>query len=66
MNNVYGWAMSGYLPYSKLKWLKTFHEFDVMSISEKSEVGYFLEVDLEYPDILHELSFSSRKIAVSI
>ena len=27
----------------------------MMSISEKYETGYFLEVDLEYPDILHEL-----------
>ena len=27
----------------------------MMSVSEKSPVGYFLEVDLEYPDELHEL-----------
>ena len=26
-----------------------------MSINEKSPIGYFLEVDLEYPDELHEL-----------
>ena len=26
-----------------------------MSIDEKSDTGYFLEVDLEYPDELHEL-----------
>ena len=26
-----------------------------MSINDKSSIGYFLEVDLEYPDELHEL-----------
>ena len=26
-----------------------------MSVSEKSSIGYFLEVDLEYPEELHEL-----------
>ena len=30
-------------------------EFDVMSISEKKLIGCFLEVDLKYPDKLHEL-----------
>ena len=47
--------MSEYLPYGGFKWLKNVEEFDVMSISEKSLIGYFLKVDLEYPDELHEL-----------
>ena len=55
MNNLYGWAMSEYLPYGGFEWLKNVDGFDVNSISEKSEIGYFLEVDLEYPDELHEL-----------
>ena len=55
MNNLYGWTISEYLPYGGFKWLKNVDEFDVMSISEKSPIGYFLEVDLEYPDELHEL-----------
>ena len=55
MNNLYGWAMSEYHTYGEFKWLKMFDEFEVMSISEKNEIGCFLEVDLEYPDILHEL-----------
>ena len=54
-NNLYGWSMSEYLPYGEFEWLKNVDEFDVMSINEKSEIGYFLEVDLEYHDELHEL-----------
>ena len=47
--------MSEYLPYGEFKWLENVDEFDVNSINEKSDTGYFLEVDLEYPDELHEL-----------
>ena len=55
MNNLYGWAMSEYLPYSGFKWLKNVDEFDVNLISEKSPIQYIFEVDLKYPDELHEL-----------
>ena len=55
MNNSYGWAMSGYLPYGRFKWLKNVDGFDVNSISEKSPIGYILEVDLQYADELHAL-----------
>ena len=47
--------MSEYLPYVGFKWLKNIGEFDVMSINEKRPIGYFLIVDLKYPDELHEL-----------
>ena len=50
MNNLYSWAMSEYLPYGRFVWLKNVDEFNVMSISEKSEIGYFLEVDFKYPN----------------
>ena len=69
MNNLYGWAMSEYLPYEGFKWLKNVDKFDVMSINEKSPIGYLLEVDLEYPDKLHELHndypLAPEKLAVS-
>ena len=55
MNNSYGWAMNEYLPYEGFKWLENIDEFDVMSVIEKSPIGHFLEVDLEYPEKLHEL-----------
>ena len=47
--------MSEYLPYRESEWLENVDEFDVNSINEKSGTGYFLEVDLEHPDELHEL-----------
>ena len=69
MNNLYGWGLSDYLPYGGAKWFKNIDEFDMMSVSEKSSIRYFLEVDLEYPDELHELHndypLAPEKLAVS-
>ena len=48
--------MSEYLPYGRFKWLKNVDGFDVNSTSEKSLIGYTLEVDLEYPAELHTLN----------
>ena len=61
--------MSEYFPYGRFKCLKNIDKFDIMSISEKSSLRYFLEVDLEYPEELHELHndfpLAIEKIAVS-
>ena len=54
MNNLYGWEMSECLTYEGCKWLKNVAEFDLKSISGKSPLGYFLEVDLEDPGKLHK------------
>ena len=49
--------------------VKNVNEIDVISISEKSPIGYFLEVDLKYSDKLHELHddypLAPDKLAVS-
>ena len=47
--------MSQYLPYGGFKWLnkEEIDKFDVNSIKENSSNKYILEVDLEYPDELH-------------
>ena len=55
INILYGWAMSGCLPYGGFKWLKNVDNFDVNSVSEKSPIGYILNVDLKYSDELHVL-----------
>ena len=54
-NNLYGWGMSNPLPYGEFNWLseKEINKLDLDSISENSPIGYFLEVDLEYPSELH-------------
>ena len=66
---LYGWAMSKYLPYRKFRWVKNVDGLDVMSINKKNDTWYFLEVDLDYPDELHELHNDYRlapeKLAVS-
>ena len=54
INNLYRWAVSRYLLYGGFKWLKNVDGFDVNSISEKSPIGYILEVD-------QRLSIWSRK-----
>ena len=51
--------MSKYLPCGVFKWLKNIDKFDIMSISEKIPIGYFLEVthkifDKDYAAI-HEI-----------
>ena len=69
MNNLYGWAMSEYLPDKGFEWVKNVDNFDMMSISGKSPIGYFLEVNLEYLDKLHELHndypLAPEKLSVS-
>ena len=44
-----------YLPYCGFEWLENIDNFDIMSINDKSPIGYFLEVDLQYPEELHKL-----------
>ena len=56
MNNLYGQAMSQYLPYSNFKWVKNIDKMKqkLMNIKSNSSTGYILEVDLEYPQELHD------------
>ena len=53
-NNLYGWAMSQYLPTGGFKWLN--EEFLLLDdYTDDSDKGLILEVDLEYPEELHDL-----------
>jgi hypothetical protein len=43
------------LPHSDFKWVKNPLSFEVGNLSDTSETGYILEVDLKYPTELHDL-----------
>ena len=56
-NNLYGWAMSQYLPTGGFRWMteKQISKLDLAKVNENSKKGLILEVDLEYPKALHNL-----------
>ena len=49
--------MSQKLPVNNFKWVKDIYKFDesfTKSYNEESDKGYFLEVDIQYPQNLHK------------
>ncbi|XP_043485181.1 uncharacterized protein LOC122513018 [Leptopilina heterotoma] len=53
-NNLYGWAMIQPLPHGGFGWVENIdNDFD-FNISDDGPIGYILEVDLDYPDHLHD------------
>ena len=56
-NNLYGWAMSQALPTGNFKWLspKRIDKIDLGKYRDDSKKGLILEVDLKYPQELHDL-----------
>ncbi|XP_033729639.1 uncharacterized protein LOC117318793 [Pecten maximus] len=56
-NNLYGWAMSQYLPTHGFAWLNDNEKdmLDITTVPNDATGGYILEVDLEYPPELHDI-----------
>ena len=56
MNSLYGKAMSQYLPYGGCKWVTVNNKVinRILNRSADSSYRYFLEVDLDYPEELHD------------
>jgi len=50
--NLYGWAMCQPLSYAEFRW--DVIDFDVSAIAPDSSTGYILEIDLEYPQSIHD------------
>ncbi|XP_033729598.1 uncharacterized protein LOC117318757 [Pecten maximus] len=53
-NNLYGKAMSEPLPVGGFRWVDNTQTFDITKVSKDGDLGYVMEVDLEYPDELHD------------
>ena len=49
-NNLYGHSMSEPLPYDEIKFDKKVKLEDILNTPDDSDIGYFIEVDLNYPD----------------
>ena len=56
-NNLYGWAMSQYLPTGNFKWMsnKEIKQIDLGKYKADGKKGLILDVDLEYPRELHDM-----------
>ena len=59
-NNLYGWAMSQSLPYADFEWLAddqvaNLTTDDILGLPDENIQGCMLEVDLDYPQELHDL-----------
>ena len=56
-DNLYGWAMSQYLPTGKFKWMtdKEISKINLEKYKADNKKGLILEVDLEYPQELHDI-----------
>ena len=56
-NNLYGWAMSQYLPTGGFRWMtkNQIDKIDLAKYKKDSDKGLILEVDLAYPQELRDL-----------
>ena len=53
-NNLYGHSMSQYLPYDEIKFDNTVKLEDILNTPDDSDIGYFIEVYLTYPNNIEE------------
>ena len=53
-NNLYGHSMSQPLPYDEIKFDRSVILEEILNTPDDSDIGYFVEVDLKYPDKIKE------------
>ena len=49
-NNLYGWAMSEYLPYDEINIDRIVKLEEILKTPDDGDIGYFIQIDLKYPD----------------
>ncbi|KAF4530493.1 hypothetical protein B566_EDAN018469 [Ephemera danica] len=54
-NNLYGLSMSQYLPTGEFTWIDPESLGPVADLDDQSDFGYIMEVDVSYPQELHDL-----------
>ena len=56
-NNLYGWAMSQYLPTGNFRWLtqEGMEKIAIDSLDDEADTGHIFEVDMGYTQSLHDL-----------
>ena len=52
--NLYGHSMSEPLPYDEIKFNNNFKIEDILNTPDDIDTGYFIEVDIKYPDRIKE------------
>ena len=58
LHNLYGWAVSQKLSINSFEWMEVtsfFNEDFIKNYNEENDEEYFSEVDIQYPEKLHEL-----------
>ena len=70
MKNLYGCVMRQYVPISNFKWVKNIDKIEqkLTNIKNNSSTVYVLEIDLKYPQELHDIRndypLASEKIKI--
>ena len=53
-NNLYGWAMSQYLPSKHLRFVDDITINEILETPDEHHTGYIVEVDLRFPKEIHD------------
>ena len=56
-NNLYGHSMSQPLPFDEIKFDQNVNSEDILNTPDDSDIGYFIEVNLTYPNNIENKEF---------